>query len=39
MLSSITFLDLETIGATPLSDRITEIALVRFDKCIETARW
>ncbi|MES2501605.1 MAG: exonuclease domain-containing protein, partial [Pseudomonadota bacterium] len=39
MLPSITFLDLETTGATPLRDRITEIALVRFDNGIETARW
>ncbi|MEZ0211187.1 MAG: exonuclease domain-containing protein, partial [Methylophilus sp.] len=39
MLPSITFLDLETTGATPLKDRITEIALVRFDDGVETARW
>jgi DNA polymerase III subunit epsilon len=39
MLPSITFLDLETTGATPLRDRITEIALVRFDGGVETARW
>lgn len=39
MLPSVTFLDLETTGATPLRDRITEIALVRFDNGIETARW
>ncbi len=39
MLPSITYLDLETTGATPLRDRITEIALVRFDNGIETARW
>lgn len=39
MLPSITFLDLETTGATPLKDRITEIALVRFDHGVETARW
>jgi DNA polymerase III subunit epsilon len=39
MLPSITFLDLETTGATPLKDRITEIALVRFDEGVETARW
>ncbi len=39
MLPSVTFLDLETTGATPLRDRITEIALVRFDDGIETARW
>lgn len=39
MLPSVTFLDLETTGATPLRDRITEIALVRFDNGLETARW
>ncbi len=39
MLPSVTFLDLETTGATPLRDRITEIALVRFDHGVETARW
>lgn len=39
MLPSITFLDLETTGATPIKDRITEIALVRFDHGVETARW
>lgn len=39
MLDSITFLDLETTGATPVRDRITEIALVRFEGGIEVARW
>jgi DNA polymerase-3 subunit epsilon len=39
MLPSITYLDLETTGATPLKDRITEIALVRFDDGVEVARW
>lgn len=39
MLPSVTFLDLETTGATPLKDRITEIALVRFDDGVETVRW
>jgi DNA polymerase-3 subunit epsilon len=39
VLPSITFVDLETTGATPSKDRITEIALVRFDQGIETARW
>ncbi len=39
MLPSVTFLDLETTGATPLRDRITEIALVRFDHGVETLRW
>lgn len=39
LLPSITFLDLETTGAAPVSDRITEIALVRFDDGVETGRW
>ena len=39
MLPIITYLDLETTGATPLRDRITEIALVRFEAGIEVARW
>jgi DNA polymerase-3 subunit epsilon len=39
MLDAITYLDLETTGATPLRDRITEIALVRFEGGIEVARW
>ena len=39
LLPCITFLDLETTGATPLSDRITEIALVRFENGVEVARW
>jgi DNA polymerase-3 subunit epsilon len=39
MLPSVTYLDLETTGATPLKDRITEIALVRFDNGVEVARW
>lgn len=38
-LPAITFLDLETTGATPLRDRITEIALVRFEHGQEVARW
>jgi len=38
-LPAIVFLDLETTGATPLRDRITEIALVRFEHGIEVARW
>ncbi|MDQ3186267.1 MAG: exonuclease domain-containing protein [Pseudomonadota bacterium] len=32
-------LDLETTGTTPLHDRITEIALIRFENGIETDRW
>lgn len=39
MLPVVTFLDLETTGATPLKDRITEIALVRFENGVEVARW
>ncbi|MEI8362964.1 MAG: 3'-5' exonuclease [Betaproteobacteria bacterium] len=36
---SITYLDLETTGATVATDRITEIALIRFEHGIEVARW
>lgn len=39
MLPIITYLDLETTGATPLRDRITEIALVRVEHGVEVARW
>ena len=39
ILPAITYLDLETTGATPLRDRITEIALVRFEQGVEVARW
>lgn len=39
MLPVITYLDLETTGATPLVDRITEIALVRYEHGQEVARW
>lgn len=39
MLPIVTFLDLETTGATPLKDRITEIALVRYEHGVEVARW
>ena len=39
MLDNYTLLDLETTGATPLKDRITEIALVRFENGEEIARW
>lgn len=39
MLPIITYLDLETTGATPLKDRITEIGLVRFENGKEVARW
>ena len=33
------FLDLETTGATPLKDHITEIALIRYEEGIEVSRW
>lgn len=39
MLSHYVLLDLETTGATPLKDRITEIALIRFEYDVEVARW
>ena len=39
MLPIITYLDLETTGATPLRDRITEIALVRYEGGVEVSRW
>ena len=39
MLPSYVLLDLETTGATPLRDRITEIALIRFENGIEVSRW
>lgn len=39
MLPIITYLDLETTGATPLKDRITEIGLVRIENGVEVARW
>lgn len=38
-LPSCVILDLETTGNTPLYDRITEIALIRFENGIETDRW
>lgn len=39
MLPSYVVLDLETTGANPVSDRITEIAAVRVDNGREVARW
>ena len=39
MLPHYVLLDLETTGAMPLKDRITEIALIRFEHGIEVARW
>ena len=38
-LPNCVILDLETTGNTPLYDRITEIALIRFENGIETDRW
>ena len=38
-LPSFVMLDLETTGTTPLHDRITEIALIRFEDGVETDRW
>lgn len=39
MLPSYVLLDLETTGATPLKDRITEIALIKYEGEQEVARW
>lgn len=39
MLANYVLLDLETTGGTPLRDRITEIALVRYEDQLEVARW
>ncbi len=39
MLPNYVLLDLETTGATPLRDRITEIALIRYENRVEVARW
>jgi len=39
MLNRYVLLDLETTGATPLKDRITEIALIRFENGQEIDRW
>ena len=39
MLPSYVLLDLETTGATPLKDRITEIALIKFEHGKEVDRW
>jgi DNA polymerase-3 subunit epsilon len=38
-LPNYVMLDLETTGPTPLYDRITEIALIRFEYGVETERW
>ncbi|MFM2035378.1 MAG: hypothetical protein RL459_643 [Pseudomonadota bacterium] len=39
MLPDYVFLDLETTGGNPVSDRITEVALVRMTQEQEVARW
>lgn len=39
MLANYVLLDLETTGATPLKDRITEIALIHFKDGVEVGRW
>lgn len=39
MLPNYILLDLETTGAIPLRDRITEIALIHFKNGIEVDRW
>lgn len=39
MLPNYVLLDLETTGATPVRDRITEIALIRFENGVEVCRW
>lgn len=39
MLPSYVLLDLETTGATPLKDRITEIALIKYEGEQEVSRW
>lgn len=39
MLPSYVVLDLETTGGNAVNDRITEIAAVRIDNGVETARW
>jgi DNA polymerase-3 subunit epsilon len=38
-LPNYVMLDLETTGTTPPYDRITEIALIRFEYGVETGRW
>ncbi|MFT7228595.1 MAG: DNA polymerase-3 subunit epsilon [Methylophilaceae bacterium] len=39
MLPIITFLDLETTGATPHKCRFTKIGLVHFEHGMEVCRW
>ena len=38
MLPAYVLLDLETTGGNPVNDRITEVAAIRFDNGVETAR-
>ena len=39
LLPCYVLLDLETTGATPTKDRITEIGLIRYENGIEVGRW
>ncbi len=39
MLPAYVLLDLETTGATPTTDRITEIGLIRYEDGVEVRRW
>ena len=39
LLPCYVLLDLETIGATPTQDRITEIGLIRYENGFEVGRW
>ncbi|SFW25772.1 exonuclease domain-containing protein [Nitrosovibrio sp. Nv17] len=39
MLPPYVVLDLETTGGSPTTDRIIEIALIRFEEGVETGRW
>ena len=39
LLPCYVLLDLETTGATPTQDRITEIGLIRYENGIEVGRW
>ena len=39
LLPCYVLLDLETTGATPTQDRITEIGLIRYENGVEVGRW
>lgn len=39
LLPCYVLLDLETTGATPIQDRITEIGLIRYENGVEVGRW